>query len=60
MNLKTYIETLGDDAAAKLFGVKSRTVQSWRRGERSPRPEQARKIVKKSGGKLSLEAVYGK
>lgn len=59
MDLKGFIEQLGDAKAAKLFGVKQRTAAAWRRGERTPRPKQVQKIIKASGGELSYEAIYG-
>lgn len=60
MDLEGFIQQLGDDKAAKLFGVKPRTAASWRRGERSPRPKQVQKIIKASNGQLSYESIYGK
>ena len=47
---------VGDAAAAKRFGVAKRTAQSWRLGERTPRPEQAAVIVKKSP--VTFEGIY--
>jgi len=58
MNLSSYIEKLGDEKAAKLFGVKERTVASWRRGERIPAPKTAKKIVRVAKGDLTLDDVY--
>lgn len=58
MNLDQFIEEIGDDAAAKLFDVKPRTAASWRRGERKPRPEKAREIVKTLKGRVPLEGIY--
>jgi len=57
MDLKTYIEKIGDEQAAKLFQVKRRTAQSWRLGARKPRSEQAAIIVKKSP--VTYEGIYG-
>lgn len=54
MNLPAYIEAHGDEKAAAIFGVKERTVASWRRGERWPRPATWREVVEKSGGKVTL------
>ena len=59
VNLKGFIERVGDTKAAKLFGVKTRTAAAWRRGERQPRPKQVKKIIKASGGELSYETIYG-
>lgn len=59
MNLSEYIETRGDDACAEAWGEKLRTVQSWRLLERYPRPEKARAIVSETGGKVTLDGIYG-
>jgi DNA-binding transcriptional regulator YdaS (Cro superfamily) len=58
MNLATYIKAIGEDAAANLFGVSVYTVRSWRQFSRYPRPEKAREIVQRTGGKVSYEAIY--
>jgi DNA-binding transcriptional regulator YdaS (Cro superfamily) len=58
MLLSDFIKQLGDEAAAELFGVKPRTAQSWRLGERFPRPKQAREVVERTKGEVSLEEVY--
>lgn len=60
MKLDQFIEEIGDEAAAKLFDVKPRTVASWRRGERKPRPDKAIEIVKTLRGKIPLEGIYPK
>lgn len=57
LTLPQYLDQLGDEAASILFGVKPRTILSWRRGDRIPRPKQARVIVKKSP--LTMEDIYG-
>lgn len=59
MKLTTYIEQIGDAEAAKRFGVKLRTVQSWRRGERRPRPTQIPAIIEGSDGKVTVSGIYG-
>lgn len=56
--LPEFIAQVGDEAASELFGVKVRTVQSWRRRERLPRPDQANAMVQASSGQLSLESIY--
>jgi DNA-binding transcriptional regulator YdaS (Cro superfamily) len=58
MNLSTYIKTIGEQAASRLFGVSVYTVRSWRSGSRQPRPSKAREIVEATGGKLTLERIY--
>lgn len=56
MRLADYIKQLGDDKAAALWGVKRRTVESWRLGARTPRPEQAEIIVRTSP--VTYEGIY--
>jgi len=57
MNLKQYLEKLGDAKAAKKFGIKERTIRSWREGDRTPRPEHARLIVSLSP--VTMKGIYG-
>lgn len=54
---QAYLRELGDARAAELFGVKPRTAKSWRRGERYPRPAQARVIAERSP--VTLHDIYG-
>jgi hypothetical protein len=54
---QVYLAKIGDEAAAKLFRVQRRTVQSWRLGERYPRPRVARSIVAKAPS-VSLDDIY--
>ena len=61
-DLKSFIERVGDPKAAKLIGVKERTVASWRRGERTPRTKHIKKIqkaAKAAGYDISLESIFG-
>ena len=58
MDLKTYLKHVGDNEAARLFGVKPRTILSWRLGERRPRPTHAARIVKVTQGEVSYEGIY--
>lgn len=58
MELKKYIQKQGDDKCAQLFNVKPRTVASWRRGERYPRPDQANLIVEATKGEVTLAGIY--
>jgi len=60
MDLTAFIAEVGDERAAKLFGVTVRTAASWRRRERLPRPKQVPNIVKASKGKVTIEGVYPK
>lgn len=58
MNLTAYIEQIGDEAAAKLFSEKLRTVKAWRRRERKPRPKCVPKLIERSAGVLTYENIY--
>jgi hypothetical protein len=56
--LPEFIAELGDSEAARLFGVPERTVQSWRRRERFPRPAMASRIIDVAGGRLNMGGIY--
>ena len=58
MKLSKYIELIGDPAAAVLFGVPERRVNSWRLEQRWPRTKDARKIISATKGKVSWEEIY--
>lgn len=58
MDLPTYIQALGDEEAAKLFGVKERTAQAWRYGYRRPRPKKALEVEKLTRGKVTFSEIY--
>jgi transcriptional regulator with XRE-family HTH domain len=58
MTLSQYIKNIGDAQCAKLFGVKERTVASWRRGENYPRANKAREIVVLTKGAVSLDGIF--
>lgn len=60
MNLSTYIQKNGDTYCAKLFNVTRRTIASWRRAERVPRPEKAIEIVAATKGKIDVSGMYGR
>jgi len=57
--LPELIAEVGDAEFARLVSAPVRTVQSWRRRERLPRPEQARKIVRQWAGQITLDGIYG-
>lgn len=57
--LKEYIEFIGTEPAAELFGCSPATTKSWRYGLRQPSIKQAKKIIQASGGKLDFESIYG-
>lgn len=58
MKLSEYIEMVGDSVAADMFGVTERAAMSWRRLERSPRPEKAREIAKVTKNKVSFSDCF--
>lgn len=58
MLLPIYIEAVGEKALAKRLKVTERRVQSWRLGQRSPRPSMARRIEKLTGGKVKFSECY--
>lgn len=58
IQLPDLIEKMGDAEFAKRLGVPLRTVQSWRRCERQPRPAQAHEIVRMADGLISLDGIY--
>jgi len=57
MRLPDYIDQIGIKRFAKQFKVKPRTVSSWKRMERRPRPEKAQEIVEKTP--VTMEGIYG-
>lgn len=57
--LPEFIAEIGDTEAARLFDAELRTVQAWRRRERWPRPETAQQMVAVSGGRLTMDGIYG-
>ena len=57
MKLQDYIQTVGVERFAKQFKVKPRTVKSWVRMERYPRPATAQEIVEKTP--VTMEGIYG-
>lgn len=58
MNLRDFLKELGDSEAADLLDVPQRTVASWRRGERIPRPHQAARIVRLTHGRVDYAGIY--
>ena len=58
MELAVFIQTQTDEVAAKLFGVKKRTVSSWRRLERAPAPNQSLMIIEATDGKIDWKGIY--
>jgi len=59
MNLKTFIGTFDSQlSAAKKIGVAPSSVNHWVTGRRKPSIDTAKRMVKLSKGKLSLESIY--
>ncbi len=60
MTLTDYLKAIGDDQkSAVRFQVTKRRVESWRLGQRKPRPEIALRIVEATSGLVSLHEIYG-
>ena len=60
MELKDYIQKLGEESLAKELGVSIDTIRSWRYGSRQPSVNQAKKLIKLTGHALDWENIYGK
>lgn len=58
MELAVYIQKQTDEVAAKMFGVKKRTISSWRRLERAPAPCQSFHIIEKTNGEIDWQGIY--
>lgn len=58
MELAVFIQKQTDEVAAKIFGVKKRTVSSWRRLERAPAPSQSLSIIEKTDGQIDWKGIY--
>lgn len=53
-----WLSAIGEEAASALIGVKIRTIRSWWRGERTPSPAMARKIVSATRGAVTMDMIY--
>lgn len=58
MTLVEYIRKHGDAFCAQKFGVKERTIASWRRGENFPRAKKAVEIIAETGGELTMDGIF--
>ena len=61
MDLNTYIANVGDEAAAKRFGVSRRTTEAWRLGARSPSRKKAAEIIeltRDDDEPITLDGIY--
>lgn len=59
MTLSEFIAEVGDRTAAELFRAPVRTIQSWRRRERYPRPATAQEIIGATDGRVTMQGIYG-
>lgn len=59
ITLAEFISELGDAEFSRRLKTPIRTVQSWRRRERLPRPAQAQEIIELAAGRLDFESIYG-
>jgi DNA-binding transcriptional regulator YdaS (Cro superfamily) len=58
MRLCDYINEIGVDNAAQLFGVTRSAVVSWRHRYRLPKPATAVAIEAATGGRVTIADVY--
>lgn len=58
MRLRTYIKKVGDKELANRLKVTERRVSSWRLGQRSPRPDMARRIEKITNRQVTFKECY--
>lgn len=59
MNLCEYIEKYGLERCARLWDMSPRRVKSYKYRERMPKAADARMMVERSNGELTLEGVFG-
>lgn len=57
--LPEFIEEVGIDEAARLFEIKPRTAESWKRRERYPRTSKAGEIIEATDGVVDYAGIYG-
>ncbi|MFZ5621155.1 MAG: transcriptional regulator [Pseudomonadota bacterium] len=62
MDIQTYLSKTGlsQSELARRLKVCQPTVNDWVHGRKYPSPENARQLVKLSGGKVTLADIYGK
>lgn len=59
MDVSDFLRQHGDDISVALAcRVSVRTVESWRRRERFPRPPALQRLIRMSGGRLTLDGAY--
>ena len=59
MQLKAYIETVGDNRFADMIGCTERAAASWRRGEKYPNRDNIKKIVKVTNKQVTAAGCLG-
>jgi DNA-binding transcriptional regulator YdaS (Cro superfamily) len=61
MTILEYITTHGltRPQFAKRIGVVHQAVSHWISGERHPRPDTAKRIIKKTDGEVTMQDIYG-
>lgn len=57
LSLSDFIARHGDEEAARILGIRPRTAQAYRLGNRVPRPERAREFVRRAP-QLTMASVY--
>ena len=58
ITLPEFIAEIGDVEISQQLKTPLRTVQSWRRRERRPRPAQAQELIRISNGRLDFDSIY--
>lgn len=58
MKLSKYLQTERAEDLAKAAQVSVTAIFNYKNGHRKPRPEIALRIVKATGGKVTLEDLY--
>tara|TARA_B100001057_G_C22786794_1_gene925928 strand:- start:374 stop:607 length:234 start_codon:yes stop_codon:yes gene_type:complete len=59
LNLKDWINFWGAQEISNSYAVSIHTVEAWKYGHRQPSVKQAKKIIKKTEGRLDYESIYG-
>ncbi len=60
LNLKKYIEILGNREAAKRFNCSIATAKAWRYGYRQPSVKKAKLIMQSTNYVLDFDSIYCK
>lgn len=57
ISLRDFIARTGDEEAARILGIRPRTAQAYRLGNRVPRPTLAREFVRRAP-ELTMASIY--